>query len=183
MTSKSIARSCDDVDETVLSFAEVKALATGNPLIKEKMDLDNEISRLQVLKSAYNNQRYSLEDSFTFYYPKHISETEQALECLIKDVQIRDMYKSQDFSIILNGKIYDEREKAGSLIQTMLDEAVKQKQISIGKFRGFELLLKYEQFGSRFSLILHGNAKHEVELGVSPHGNMVRLENVLDGLE
>ena len=93
------------------------------------------------------------------------------------------MHKCQNFSIILNGKIYDEREKAGSLIQTMLDEAVKQKQISIGKFLGFELLLKYEQFGSRFSLILHGNARHEVELGDSPHGNMVRLENVLDGLD
>lgn len=183
MTSKSLARSCDDVDETVLSFAEVKALATGNPMIKEKMDLDNEISRLQVLKSAYNNQRYSLEDSFTFYYPKRISESEQALECLIKDMQIRDMYKSQDFSIILNGKIYDEREKAGSLILTMLDEAVKEKQLSIGKFRGFELLLKYEQYGSRFNLILHGNSKHEVEFGDSPYGNMVRLENVLDGLE
>jgi len=91
-------------------------------------------------------------------------------------MQLRDMHKSQDFSIILNGKIYDEREKAGSLIQTMLDEAVKQKQLSIGNFRGFELLLKYEQFGSRFSLILHGNAKHEVDLGDSPHGNMVRLE-------
>lgn len=142
MTSKSIARSCDDVDETVLSFAEVKALATGNPLIKEKMDLDNEISRLQVLRSAYNNQRYSLEDSFTFYYPKRISETGQALECLIKDIQI-----------------------------------------SIGNFHGFELLLKYEQFGSRFGLILHGKTKHEIELGDSLHGNMVRLENVLDGLE
>ncbi|MCX7748219.1 MAG: DEAD/DEAH box helicase family protein [Clostridia bacterium] len=183
MTSKSVARSCDDVDETVLSFAEVKALATGNPLIKEKMDLDNEISRLQVLKSAYNNQRYSLEDSFTFYYPKQISKTEQTLECFIKDLQVRNMNKISDFSIVLNGKIYTEREKAGSLIQTMLDEAVKQKQLSIGKFRGFELLLKYEQFGSRFSLVLHGNAKYDVELGDSPHGNMVRLENVLDGLE
>ncbi len=183
MTGKSVARSCEDIDETVLSFAEVKALATGNPMIKEKMDIDNEISRLQVLKSAYNNQRYSLEDSFTFYYPKRIFETEQALECLIKDIQIRDMNKSKDFSIILNGRIYDEREKAGSLIQTMLDEAVKQKQLSIGKFQGFELLLKYEQFGSRLSLILHGNAKHEVELGDSPHGNMVRLENVLEGMD
>lgn len=183
MTSKSVARSCDDIDETVLSFAEVKALATGNPMIKEKMDLDNEISRLQVLKSAYNNQRYSLEDSYTFYYPKRISETEQALECLIKDIQKRDMHKTQDFSIILNGKIYDERDKAGSLIMTMLDEVVKQKQLSVGKFQGFELLLKYEQFGNRFSLILHGNTKHEVELGDSPYGNMVRLENVLVGLE
>lgn len=183
MTSKSVARSCDDVDETVLSFAEVKALATGNPLIREKMDLDNEISRLQVLKSAYNNQRYSLEDSFTFYYPKCISETEKALECLIKDIQIRDMHKSQEFSIILNGKIYDEREKAGSLIQSMFGEVVKQKQMSIGNFHGFDLLLKYEQFGSRFGLILHGNTKHEIELGDSPHGNMVRLENALDGLE
>lgn len=183
MTSKSVARSCDDIDETVLSFAEVKALATGNPLIKEKMDLDNEINRLQVLKSAYNNQRYSLEDSFTFYYPKRISETEQALECLIKDIQIRDMHKSKEFSIILNGKIFDEREKAGSIIQAKLDEAVRNKQITIGKFRGFELLLKYEQFGSRFTLVLHGNTRHEIDLGESPHGNMVRLENALDSLE
>jgi len=183
ITGKSIARSCEDIDETVLSFAEVKALAIGNPLIKEKMDLDNEISRLQVLKNAYNNQRYSLEDSFTFYYPKRISETGQILECLIKDMQIRDMNKTEGFSIVINGRIYDEREKAGSIIQTMLDEAVRHKQMSIGKFRGFELLLKYEQFGNRYSLVLHGNTKHEVELGDSPHGNMVRLENVLEGLE
>lgn len=183
MTSKSVARSCDDIDETVLSFAEVKALATGNPLIREKIDLDNEISRLQVLKNAYNNQRYSLEDSFTFYYPKRISETEQALECLVKDMQVRDMNRSKEFSIVLNGKIYDEREMAGRIVESMLDAAVKQKQISIGKFQGFELLIKYEQFGNRFSFVLHGNAKHEVELGDSPYGNMVRLENALEGLK
>ncbi len=92
MTSKSIARNCEDIDETVLSFAEVKALATGgDPRIKEKMDIDNDVARLRVLKSSYDNQRYTLEDNFTYKYPKLIKEEEQRLECIIKDIEKKEI--------------------------------------------------------------------------------------------
>lgn len=115
MTSKSVARNCEDVDETVLSYAEVKALATGNPLIKEKMDIDNEVSRLRVLKAAYDNQKYTMQDNFTFKYPKLISEAKQQFECVIKDINKRDMNKINDFAITINGRLFDEREKAGTM--------------------------------------------------------------------
>lgn len=184
MTSKSISRSCEDIDETILSFAEVKALATGNPLIKEKMDLDNEISRLLVLKAAYNNQRYSLQDAFTYHYPKKIKEIGQEIECVIKNIALRDKNMTEDFSIILGGKIYNEREQAGTRLKTFFEEVGKQgKEKNIGIFRGFELQLRYKLFSESYEITLHGNAKYTVELGDSNHGNMVRLENALSGLE
>jgi len=183
MTSKSIARNAEDIDETVLSFAEVKALATGNPLIKEKMDIDNEVSRLTLLKSSYNSRRYAMEDNFTYRYPKHINEAKQRLECIIKDVSRRDMNTTSNFQIIINGKLFDEREKAGTYIQALTSNLGPEKEENIGQFNGFELLIKKDKFLGQHKLILHGNMKHEVEFGDSAHGNMVRLENLLEGFE
>jgi hypothetical protein len=184
MTSKSVSRSCEDVDETVLSFAEVKALATGNPLIKEKMDLDNEVGRLQILKTAYINQHYSLQDAFTWHYPKKIKEVNQDMECVIKDVALRDKNRTEDFSIILGGKIYTDREQAGMRLKMYSEEiGMHGKDKSIGNYRGFELILRYKPFSENYEVTLHGNAKYSVEMGDSPHGNMVRIENVLGNLE
>ncbi|MFZ5966191.1 MAG: helicase-related protein [Bacillota bacterium] len=183
MTSKSIARNCEDIDETVLSFAEVKALATGNPLIKEKMDIDNEVSRLKMLKSEYNNQRYKMQDNFTFRYPRLIKETEEKLECIIKDIERRDMNKTEDFKIIINGKLFDEREKAGTMLTLLCSRADKEKEQHIGIYRGFDLLLKRYAFFNKFDIIIHGNSRYSIELGDSPHGNMIRIENALNNLE
>ena len=183
MTSKSIARNCEDIDETVLSFAEVKALATGNPLIKEKMDIDNEVSRLKMLKSEYNNQRYKMQDNFTFRYPRLIKETEEKLECIIKDIERRDMNKTEDFKIIINGKLFDEREKAGTMLTLLCSRADKEKEQHIGSYRGFALLLKRYAFFNKFDIIIHGNSRYFIELGDSPHGNMIRIENALNNLE
>jgi N12 class adenine-specific DNA methylase len=183
MTSKSVARNCEDVDETVLSYAEVKALATGNPLIKEKMDVDNEVSRLRVLKAAYDNQKYTMQDNFTFKYPKLISEAKQQLECIIKDISRRDMNDGNDFSITLDGKIFTEREKAGTMLEVLASKVSKGEELHIGSFRGFDLMLRRNIFYERFDLLIHGNSKYTVEIGDSAHGNMIRIENSLNNLE
>lgn len=183
MTSKSVARNCEDVDETVLSFAEVKALATGNPLIKEKMDIDNDVSRLKVLKSAYDSKKYTMQDNFTFKYPKLITEATQQLECIIKDIDKRDMNTAKDFTITLSGKLFDEREKAGTMLEALCSKIGAGKEINIGNFKGFDLLLRKNIFYEKYDLILHGNSKYTVEVGDSPHGNMIRLENALNNLE
>jgi hypothetical protein len=185
MTSKSVARNAEDIDETVLSFAEVKALATGNPLIREKMDIDNEVSRLQLLKSNYNSRRYAMEDNFTYRYPRLINEGNQKLECLIKDISLRDMNRTEDFHITINGKLFDEREKAGIFIQSLIAKVTEEDdaEVHIGQFKGFDLSLQTNKFFGQHKLVLGGNMKHSVDFGDSPHGNMVRLENSLESLE
>ena len=183
MTSKSVARNCEDVDETVLSYAEIKALATGNPLIKEKMDIDNEVSRLKILKSAFDGQKYTMQDNFTFKYPNLISEANGQLECVIKDIDKRDMNANKDFSIILNGKHFDEREKAGVMLESLYSKVPKGEELHIGTFRGFDLKLRKNFFYERYELLIHGNLKYTVDLGDSSYGNMVRSENALNNLE
>jgi N12 class adenine-specific DNA methylase len=183
MTSKSIARNAEDIDETVLSFAEVKALATGNPLIKEKMDIDNEVSRLTLLKASYNSRKYAMEDNFTYKYPKLINGAKQKMECIIKDIQRRDMNTTADFKIMINGRFFDEREKAGTYIQALMPKLDADKEVNIGDFRGFQLFVKKDDFLRQHKFILQGDMKHIVDFGDSPHGNMVRLENLLLGFE
>lgn len=183
MTSKSIARNCEDIDETVLSFAEVKALATGDPRIKEKMDLDNQIARLRILKTSYDNQRYTLEDNFIYKYPKLITDSEQRLECIIKDIEKRNMNKTEKFSININGKFFDEREKAGTILKSLYNKVEKGKDFHIGTYQGFNLLLRKSTFYDTYDMIIQGDLKYKVELGDSPHGNIVRIENVVKNLE
>ncbi len=182
MTGKSVARNAEDIDETVLSFAEVKALATGNPLIKEKMTVDNEVSRLSLLKSEYNSRRYAMEDNFTYRYPKLIQQSKQRLEGLIKDISKRDMNKHEAFQITINGKYFDEREKAGTYLQVLLSKAEPDKEMHVGTFNGFDLMILKNNFFGQHKILLHGQQKYEVEFGDSPHGNMVRLENLMEGL-
>ena len=183
MTSKSIVRSAEDIDETVLSYAEIKALATGNPLIKMKMDVDNEVSRLRILKSSFSNRKYEMEDNFTYKYPRVINETKQRIEGLIKDIQRRDMNRQDDFKITINGKLFDEREMAGRYMEVLISKQEDDKEINLGNFNGFDFLIKKDNFMNQHKLILHGNMKHIAEIGDSPHGNMVRLENLLLGFE
>lgn len=183
MTSKSIARNCEDIDETVLSFAEVKALATGDPRIKEKMDIDNDVARLRVLKSSYDNQRYTLEDNFTYKYPKLIKEEEQRLECIIKDIEKRNMNTTEKFSININGKLFDEREKAGTILKSLYNKVEPGKELHIGTYQGFNLLIRKSMLYESYEITIHGNLKYKVELGDSPHGNMVRIENIIKNLE
>jgi len=182
MTSKSISRNCEDIDETVLSYAEVKALATGDPRIKEKMELDNDIARLKILKSSYDNQKYTLEDNFTFKYPKLIKESEQRRECIAKDIEVRNMNTTKDFSININGKVFCEREEAGTALDILIKKT-KNEELHIGKFKGFNLYLKKDLFYEDYNLIIQGNLKYKIELGENHLGNIIRLENIVKNLD
>jgi len=142
MTSKSVARSCEDVDETVLSYAEVKALATGIPFIKEKIDVDNEVVRLTLLKTTYNNHKYKMEDNFKSKYPNLIAEAKQRTDNIVKDIEISDQNKKEEFEIIISNKAYDNREDAGTIIKVLLDNATSTEEKQIGKFNGFDLFIK-----------------------------------------
>lgn len=148
-------------------------------------DIDNEVSRLMLLKSNYNSRRYTMEDNFAYRYPRLINEGNQKLECLIKDIALRDMNKTEDFHITINGKLFDEREKAGVFIQSLIAKVQEEDdaEIHIGQFKGFNLLLQTNKFFGQHKLILHDNLKHAVDFGDSAHGNMVRLENSLEGFE
>ncbi|CAK7011147.1 MAG: hypothetical protein TIS_02165 [Tissierella sp.] len=190
MTSKSVARNCEDIDETVLSYAEVKALATGNPRIKEKMELDNDITRLRVLKSSYDNQKYTLQDNFTFKYPKLIDECNQQLERINKDIEKRNMNtkintetNKEEFSIVINKEIFVDREKAGELLQTQYSKVEAGKDLHIGEYKGFDLLLKKSLYYEEYDIIINGNYRYKINLGDNPGGNITRIENGLRGLE
>ncbi|MCG8699627.1 MAG: hypothetical protein MI922_16350, partial [Bacteroidales bacterium] len=183
MTSKSVSRSAEDIDETVLSYAEVKAIATGNPLIKEKMEVDNEVSRLTLLKGAYDSNRYSLEDRFLYRYPREIKKQEEIIECLVKDIEKRDMARSKDFKITIEGKVFDEREKVGTFILAMLQGMKEGETKSIGNFKGFDLSISKSMYSKENGMTLHGSKTYFVRFSDSTYGNMIKLENILDSLE
>jgi N12 class adenine-specific DNA methylase len=183
MTSKTVSRDAEDIDETVLSYAEVKAIATGNPLIKEKMQVDNEVSRLKLLKSNFDSKKYSLEDRILYSYPQQIKRQEEIIECTVKDIEIRNSNVKEDFEIKVNDQIFDERESAGLYVFALLSNMKEDESKVIGKFNGFEVLLKKGFFSSDRELILRGNRSNTISVSDSPHGNMVKLENLLKGFE
>lgn len=184
MTGREVARSCDDIDEATLSFAEIKAIASGNPLIKEKMEIDNEVQRLRVLKSSYDSQRYSLQDDFMVRLPKLLANTEGKLERIQLDIRKRDLvyHKEEEFSVKIGQTIYTERTEAG---QAMLEMAVKCKSgdtMQVGEFRGFDILVQKNFIEANY-IFLRGQADYPAELSSSPVGNMVKLENLFQGFE
>lgn len=181
MTSKSVARNCEDIDEVVLNYAEVKALATGNPIIKEKMDIDNEISRLNLLKANYDNKRYMMQDNFTFKYPKLIKETKERIELIQKDIKNRDNFSNKEFSIVINGMDFNQRKDAGVVLKSLLPKIAIEDVVNIGRIKGFDLYLQRSKFV--YSLFIKGNCKYNVELGKDEVGNIIRIENVIDNLD
>ena len=189
MTSKSPARSCEDLDEAALSYAEVKALAAGNPMIKEKMDLDIQVARLRTLKAAYNSQHYRLEDAVTGSFPREIRGTECRIQAFEKDLQTAKVSQSYDkdgklaFSIELDGKVYDKREDAGKALLGLVGAAVRADHpVSVGHYAGFEVTVAYVPLSKVFVAHLVGEATHTTELGSDAAGNMVRLQNVVAAL-
>ena len=189
MTSKSPARSCEDLDEAALSYAEVKALAAGNPMIKEKMDLDIQVARLRTLKAAYNSQHYRLEDAVTGTFPREIRGTECRIQAFEKDLQTAKANQSCDkdgkfaFSIELDGKVYDKREDAGKALLGLVGAAVRADHpVLVGHYAGFEVTVAYVPLSKAFVAHLVGEATHTTELGSDAAGNMVRLQNVVAAL-
>lgn len=189
MTSKSPARSCEDLDEAALSYAEVKALAAGNPMIKEKMDLDIQVARLRTLKAAYNSQHYRLEDAVTGIYLREIRGTECRIQAFEKDMQTAKDSQSYDkdgklvFSIELDGTSYDKREDAGKALLGLVGAAVRaDHHVLVGHYAGFEVTVAYVPLSKVFVAHLVGQATHTTELGSDAAGNMVRLQNVVAAL-
>ena len=189
MTSKSPARSCEDLDEAALTYAEVKALAAGNPMIKEKMDLDIQVARLRTLKAAYTSQHYRLEDAVAVAFPRQIKGTEHQIRAFEQDIQTAKEHQSYDadkkliFSIELDGKTYDKREDAGKALLGLVGAAVRAtKPVPVGHYAGFEITVEYKPLEKVFHAHLVGEATHTTELGNDAAGNMIRFQNVVSAL-
>lgn len=183
MTSKSPVRSCEDVDETALSYAEIKALATGNPYIREKMDLEIEVSRLKLVKANYLSQKYMLEDSLLKHYPREIRLTQERINGYEADIALYERHKSEDFpGMLLYGTHYAEKKEAGTAILEACKAMTSPEPKEVGGYREFTLLLSYDIVAKVFRMTLRGELSHTVELGSDIHGNIQRMENVLESL-
>ena len=183
MTSKSPVRSCEDVDETALSYAEIKALATGNPHIKEKMDLEIEVSRLKLVKANYLSQKYTLEDSLLKHYPREIRLTQERIKGYEADIALYEQHRSEDFpGMLLCGTHYTEKKDAGTAILEACKAMTSPEAKEIGTYRGFTILLSYDIVAKVFRMTLRGELSHTVELGSDVHGNIQRMENMFEAL-
>ena len=183
MTSKSPVRSCEDVDETALSYAEIKALATGNPYIREKMDLEIEVSRLKLVKANYLSQKYMLEDSLLKHYPKEIRLTQERIKGYAMDIALYERHKSENFpGMLLYGTHYAEKKEAGTAILEACKAMTSPEPKEVGGYREFTLLLSYDIVAKVFRMTSRGELSHTVELGSDIHGNIQCMENVLESL-
>lgn len=181
MTSKSPVRSCEDIDETALSYAEVKALATGNPHIKEKMDLEIDVSRLKLVKANYQSQKYAMEDRLLKYFPREVKLTEERIAGFKEDMALYEQHKTEDFpGMVLNGVNYAEKKDAGAALIETCKAQTSPEQKEVGSFRGFTLMLSYDTFSKVFKLTLKGALSHTIDLGSDIHGNIQRMENAFE---
>lgn len=186
MTSKSPVRSAEDVDEQALSYAEIKALASGNPLIKEKMDLDIEVSKLKLLKGNHLSQRYALEDAISKTFPKSIAETQERLAGYgadITTVREHTAPNADGFSpMTLAGKVYAEKKAAGTELLTLCQNMLTPEPMQIGLYRGLTLELSFDSFSQEYRLAMIGQLRHVVTLGTDVFGNIQRMDNLLESL-
>ena len=183
MTSKSPVRSCDDVDEQALSYAEIKALCAGNPLIKEKMDLDVQVAKLKVLKADHQSQKFRLEDKLLTKFPADIRETNAYIAGVKADAQLAAAHPQvqEGFcGMTIKGVTYDEKKTAGERLVLACSELPNAEEKVIGSYRGFELSLRFDTFRSEYQAILKGERRYPVALGTDPLGNIIRLDNSLN---
>ena len=185
MTSKSPVRSCEDVDETTLSFAEIKALCAGDERIKEKMDLDVDVAKLKLMKASYQNQQFRLEDNILKNFPQQIKQYEEYISGFQADIQTAkdNSHPPEGFAgMTVRGDFLTDKENAGAaLIDAMKDVKIFM-ETPIGYYRGFDMSLSVEDFGKKYVLTLKGKMSHKVELGKDPRGNLIRIDNVLDSI-
>ena len=183
MTSKSPVRSCEDVDEQALSYAEIKALCAGNPLIKEKMDLDVQVAKLKVLKADHQSQKFRLEDKLLTKFPADIRETNAYIAGVKADAQLAAAHPQvqEGFcGMTIKGVTYDEKKTAGERLVLACSELPNAEEKVIGSYRGFELSLRFDTFRSEYQAILKGQRRYPVALGTDPLGNIIRLDNSLN---
>ena len=186
MTSKSPVRSCDDIDEAALSYAEVKALATGNPHIKEKMDLDIQVSRLKLMKSNHMSQKYRLEDNITRIYPQQIEFLEEFIQAFQRDIEQYNeklAANKQHFFMNVDGQLYTEKKDAGLAIIDMCKRLNGiNSTADIGEYLGFKLNLTFDSFNNRFLLNIKGYMSHRIEIGSDPIGTITRINHLLTAM-
>ena len=183
MTSKSPVRSCEDVDEQALSYAEIKALCAGNPLIKEKMDLDVQVAKLKVLKADHQSQKFRLQDKLLTKFPADIRETNAYIAGVKADAQLAAAHpqgKEEFCGMTIKGVTYDEKKTAGERLVLACSELPNAEEKVIGSYRGFELSLRFDTFRSEYQALLKGQRKYTVPLGTDPLGNIIRLDNSLN---
>ena len=183
MTSKSPVRSCEDVDEQALSYAEIKALCAGNPLIKEKMDLDVQVAKLKVLKADHQSQKFRLQDKLLTKFPADIQEVNAHIAGLKADAQLAAAHpqgKEEFCGMTIKGVAYDEKKTAGERLVLACSELPNAEEKVIGSYRGFELSLRFDAFRTEYQALLKGQQKYTVPLGNDPLGNIIRLDNSLN---
>lgn len=183
MTSKSPVRSAEDVDETALSYSEIKALASGNPLIKEKMDLDVQVSKLKILKANFLSVKYELEDQIASTFPQKISSAKYNVEKIKRDIELAKSHINDDFALKIKGITYNDKKEAGQQLLLACDKSIGSDKVRIGEYKGFILDLRFDSYHSnKYILTLNGSAHYDVELGQDIFGNLTRIDNVLKSL-
>ena len=187
MTSKSPVRSAEDIDETALSYAEIKALCTGDERVKEKMDLDIDVQRLKLLKSSHLSQKYALEDQILKYFPRSIAVTKGKIKNIQEDMAIRDkgtQPNEDGFSpMVVQGATFKSKKGAGSAILAACKSTFGSDPIQLGQYRGFTMELYFDAWWKEHKLTLIGSRSNTVSLGWDLFGNLQRIDNMLDGLE
>ena len=183
MTSKSPVRSCDDVDEQALSYAEIKALCAGDPRIREKMDLDVQVAKLKVLRGDFQNQKYRLEDKLLKYYPEEIQKQQSRIAALKKDAQTADSHpqdKENFCGMTIKGMVFDDKKAAGERLLLARQEMPNADMMLLGSYRGFELNIRFDSFKNEHQAVLRSELSSPVSLGDDARGNIVRLDNAID---
>lgn len=193
MTSKSPVRSCEDIDEAALSYAEIKALCAGNPLIKEKMDLDIEVARLKLLKANHQSTKYRLEDNLLKHFPESIERHKGYIKGFEQDIvtlaehtpkvpQGGELPKD-DFRITIKGDALTDKDNAGAAILEACKEIKNSDPVEIGSYKGFTMYLSYAAFGNEYTLTLKGAMSHTAKLGLDARGNLTRIDNALNSMQ
>ena len=186
MTSKSPVRSCEDVDEAALSYAEVKALATGNPYIKEKMDLDIQVSKLKLMKANHTSQKYRLEDNIAKHYPQQIAILKERISGMTADIQTAKANLPADkeqFFMKVGDKAYTDKKEAGAALVEMCKE-MKTVNVpaTVGEYAGFKMAVSFDSFNHKFVMNLKGQLSHNLEIGSDPLGNIARINHALESM-
>ena len=187
MTSKSPVRSAEDIDETALSYAEIKMLATGNPYIKEKMDLDIQVQKLKMLKSNFLSEKYGLEDKVIKFYPQQIAYLKSRVEGLTKDVETAKLHPKpideQPLGMVVSGVTYSEKAEAGQAIINACKSMNSPDAIPLGEYRGFQMELYFDMVQRNYVVKLKGETSRDVPLGDDAHGNIMRIDNGIERFE
>lgn len=186
MTSKTPVRFAEDIDETALSYAEIKALAAGNPDIIEKTELDTQVAKLKLLKQNYLSEKYALEDKVIKYYPNEIKRLENRIEDMKEDIEVFNNNNTPDNSfdkMNIKGTDFTERKEAGEKIIEICKSMTNPEPLEIGEYKGFKIILSFDTMDRKFYASMKNNLSYKTELGSDPSGNITRIDNILNGIE